>query len=771
MTVRAPRPGHRSWTTAALESMVSLAIVAGCSGGPAASPSMGASTGSSGGAGTGQSGGAGTGSSGGGGSLYPPPPGSGLSGVAASAAMPASGLIGGATFPPSAYYPPTGQDCQTTLDPSGVIPATPPQAYIDECSGCHGPNATGHSVYPPIPTTLTFEGFSAIVRAGLIGNNGLEMPFFKPTWLNDDDLRRIYGFVSKSPVIETGVCQAVPPMDAQDIASAIAAGTAVWRTPDGKTDPLGITTNVACVQCHAPDPLDIAYYGYGDSQILRRGIRHLPGAQIANVVDMVHALRAQYSIGRRDPMVARPFQPGGGVLPGETIQDRDAAFGAELVNMGLAFATKPIASTADAEAVIAEVWGINRHAMRIPIPFDRYTEDVFHNPDGYLSNCLPDIDGCDDHGSIADWLPVAPHVPQSTTGYYAAIDAYLASPTDATEAQVHSLAESATLVGTYPIGLDGLDTGKYLSLILANYCIRLELEGQPGCYEKGITPFPNNMEDMWNVGGTANFYGTGYEQYSSCDTEWTTCGQPGTPVWPAWILADITPGATLSSNFARLRHTWFTNWWTHFDPTLLVSGGPLTQRNEYFTRSLLWSNDDDWIFDGTNPASIRPTYSVFTAYEVMAHNVAKLESPQLWACSKWPAVEYTCTADDVRSGYFPIMINFAEQNDPQNPESENNVNYQVLFEPLDAARRPTFQMMVANIYRAFFWKLIGALQEDNWMCDPDSLQQLRIIRAQKFLSQAETQVSNAASDETMFETLATLMANSRASCPPLPANP
>ena len=52
------------------------------------------------------------------------------------------------------------------------------------------------------------------------------------------------------------------------------------------------------------------------------------------------------------------------------------------------------------------------------------------------------------------------------------------------------------------------------------------------------------------------------------------------------------------------------------------------------------------------------------------------------------------------------------------------------------------------------------------MCNPD-LQQLRIARAQLFLTQAETQSANAASDKAMIDTLNTLMASSRASCPAL----
>jgi hypothetical protein len=52
------------------------------------------------------------------------------------------------------------------------------------------------------------------------------------------------------------------------------------------------------------------------------------------------------------------------------------------------------------------------------------------------------------------------------------------------------------------------------------------------------------------------------------------------------------------------------------------------------------------------------------------------------------------------------------------------------------------------------------------MCD-QSLQNLRITRAKEFLTQAETQASNAAADQTMFDTLAGLMASSTASCPPM----
>ena len=751
-------------TLGPLAGALAIALVAAaCSSaerGSASSPSSGGKGGTGGGSG------ASSGSTSGGTSSSP---GNGATspGAPSSAGLPPSRLIGGATLDPNSFWPPTGQTCATTLDASGTVPTSPPQAFLDECSGCHGPAGTGHAGYPNITGPRPFDAFQTIVRSGIVTPQA-EMPFFKTDWIDDDDLRRIYAFLTRSPIVETKACQARPVPSAADIADASSRGLATWRQPDGKTDPAGIKTNVACAQCHAPDPLDLAYNGFPDGDILRRGLSHLPAAQIANVIDMVHALRAQYGIGRRDPLQVRPFQPGGGMLPGSSIAERDAAFGDELASMGLAVANKPIASAADADAALAEVWAIDRHMLRIPVPFNRYAEDVFHNPDGYVPDCSADIDGCDDHGTIADWIPVAPHIQSNPTSYYAQADAYLKNPTDSTFSTLQYAAGTGTMPGTYDYGTEDLDTHKYQSLVLHNYCIRLELSGQPGCYDKGVAPFPNQARP-WDIGAEANLFGTGYARWPSCDTTWQGCGNApaNLPQWPSHQLADITPGATLSSNFSRLRHPWMTLWWTHFDPTLLVTGDPTAQKDEYFTRSIFWSNDNDWIFDGSDPTTIHPTYGIFAAYEVLMHNVATLMNPSMASCKLWPAGDFPCTAVDVRSGYYPDVINFAEQNQPGNAETSNNVHYQTLFQPTDSARRARYQLLVANLYRVFFWKLIGSLQQANWMCD-QNLQKLRMVRAQEFLSQAETQSANAAQDKTMFDTLNTLMAASAVSCPPQP---
>lgn len=109
-----------------------------------------------------------------------------------------------------------------------------------------------------------------------------------------------------------------------------------------------------------------------------------------------------------------------------------------------------------------------------------------------------------------------------------------------------------------------------------------------------------------------------------------------------------------------------TLWWTHFDPTLLVTGDPTPQKDEYLTRSLFWSNNNDWIFDATKDRPFRPTHSIFAAYEGLMHNVATLQITtgflQALACDR-----LHCTVIEVCSGYYPDVINFAEQNQPTTP--------------------------------------------------------------------------------------------------------
>src|ERR1700722_10012326 len=156
--------GHRLF----MRSFGLVALVACGSGGPAASvPPPGAGPAGAGAVAAGADGGAGAGDV----------PSS--QGTTSSVNLPASRLIGGAPLDPSSSWPPTGQSCETKLDPSGSVPTAPPQAFLDECSGCHGPAATGHGIYPAIRGPRTFDALQTIVRGGIVTPT-LEMPLFKP---------------------------------------------------------------------------------------------------------------------------------------------------------------------------------------------------------------------------------------------------------------------------------------------------------------------------------------------------------------------------------------------------------------------------------------------------------------------------------------------------------------------------------------------------------------------------------------------------------------
>src|SRR5271154_5003531 len=166
--------GHRLF----MRSFGLAALVACGSGGPAGSVATPSGAGPAGGGGV--AAGAGGAADAGG---VPSSPGA-SQGTPSSVNLPPSRLIGGATLDPSSFWPPTGESCGTTLDPSGTVPTTPPQAFLDECSGCHGPTATGHGTYPAIRGPRTFDALQTIVRGGIVTPT-LEMPFFKSTWLND----------------------------------------------------------------------------------------------------------------------------------------------------------------------------------------------------------------------------------------------------------------------------------------------------------------------------------------------------------------------------------------------------------------------------------------------------------------------------------------------------------------------------------------------------------------------------------------------------------
>ena len=651
--------------------------------------------------------------------------------------------------------PPLGQACGTTLDASGMVPSLVPPAYLASCAGCHGPAGAGNANYPNIVGGRTWATFSAVLRAGKTGSFGL-MPAFSDARLSDDDMRRIYAFVNQAPLVETGICSQSAPMAAADVDQALKDGLAAWR----RTDSAG-HDGFGCFECHGPDSLTFAYFGFNDGDILRRAAKHIAIDDAFAIVDMVHAQRDKYGIVKRDPMAARPLQPGGVLLPGATAAARDLAFGQELQSMGLTLANGYINSGAAAKLAAAELGNINLHALRIPIPFNHLAEDKYHNTQAGPLDCNDDIDTCADHGSLSDWMPIEPHIPTNLSQFFAAEDAYLANPNLATFYGAYgAVPPSQTMPGSYPSGYNyQVDDNKFRSQFVLDYCLRRELMQQPGCYDAGIFPFDPNqrINSIWAEGENANLFGMGLSTQPACDVGTASCN----PIQAPQFYTKLTPGAKISDSFQRLRVPWFAMHWSHFDPTMLETGDATIQQDEYFARDIFWSNNDqDYAF-----ADLHETYSIYAVFQVTMHNIKVLATPEANSCDKIPfnhpdLGRQVCTAIDLRSGYYPQLCNFAE-----GKNWHNDSNQQLAYVPKDAPRKALYQRIGGNLYRMFLRGLIDKLQEDNWMCSP-SMQKLRIARAKTFLAQPEIVVANGPADTEMFATLAALMAQSRQSCPP-----
>jgi mono/diheme cytochrome c family protein len=130
-----------------------------------------------------------------------------LSGCGGDGAAAANGPNG--ATPAVDTYPPDGMQCTAELSPSGTVPTLIPKAFAAICATCHGPAGYGGNGYPDLRLMLTFASFSGIVRNGMSGSLGI-MPAFSTAEVGDDDLKRIYAFLTMSPIVETHQCVPAP---------------------------------------------------------------------------------------------------------------------------------------------------------------------------------------------------------------------------------------------------------------------------------------------------------------------------------------------------------------------------------------------------------------------------------------------------------------------------------------------------------------------------------------------------------------------------------
>ncbi len=236
------------------------------------------------------------------------------------------------------------------------------------------------------------------------------------------------------------------------LAETIAAGLVSWRKAGA------IQGGASCASCHAPDAFDLAYFDFDDQTIRRRVAPHLGERDAQRIVELVKAIRLRDGITQRDHRTHRPFQPGGQVLPGANVAERDLAFGRQMVRSGLG--TTDVLSPQIARRERDRWMANDPRTFRIGLALNRWSEDP-HEGDA----------------SIADWLPDLPRLPRDADAeraLFAAHDAYLSDPTDQALFRLLDVTGDLTTSGFDGNGAQFMEH-KYGSVLVAQHLFREEV--------------------------------------------------------------------------------------------------------------------------------------------------------------------------------------------------------------------------------------------------------------------------------------------------------
>jgi hypothetical protein len=464
--------------------------------------------------------------------------------------------------------------------------------------------------------------------------------------------------------------------------------------------------------------MEFAAIGFTDSQMYRRAFTHVSQAVADDVVDMVHALRARYHLtAPPDPATTRPFQPGGEVLAGKDNFERDRAFGAYMKDtLQLTLMGPPINSAADAHKAWKELLGINLRQMRVGIPLNHYTEDIYNN-NGATPAC-PDRHQCDDHGTMADWIT---DVPVGTPASFAAHDKYLADPT---------LGNLKAVLASSPTDNNSWFKNKYLSVQIANFLFRQQAGGMPMLDALPKTPFPVEggriYNNIWMVGANLR------------DFEHNVGAALPAGGGKFSVPPQTLKGLTRNNAIEHLSRTivpWFWLGFT-FDPSTLNSQADyVAEGDEYFTQQTFLDN-------GSYP--IHAAFIVSKrSVEIMAYETLP-RAPNVFPFFHPDMGHFPVTPMTMRAGYFPELTNFAEE------KNFNTVNqYQIKYMPAEPMQRALYQTYTANMYRMFIWTLVDELQQTPSIWNPPILTG-KIKKAEIFLSLPEVQAINGPQDMALI---------------------
>lgn len=188
-------------------------------------------------------------------------------------------------------------------------------------------------------------------------------------------------------------------------------GLVAWRTPHSEG---------ACASCHTADAVDLARFNYTDAVILRRAMgQEATVEQAYAIVDLVHYQRERLGFEKPlDPTKVRFLQPGGEVVEGETMTERDRNMYLELRTRGLRlFQPEPITTVEEAIEARNELLALDLRTVKVGIEFNQWTSDEFRGTE---------------HRKLTKWIPELPSHPkaENVSDWYGLHNAYILDPSD-----------------------------------------------------------------------------------------------------------------------------------------------------------------------------------------------------------------------------------------------------------------------------------------------------------------------------------------------------
>jgi hypothetical protein len=205
------------------------------------------------------------------------------------------------------------------------------------------------------------------------------------------------------------------------------------------------------------------------------------------------------------------------------------------------------------------------------------------------------------------------------------------------------------------------------------------------------------------------------------------------------VPKDTIPGLTRNNANEQLQRIIVPWFWLGFtlDPsTMNVESDYVAEGDEYFTQQTFTDN-------GSSP--IHGAFIVSKrSIEMMKYTGGLPRSPNVFPFSHPDLGRYPVTPMTMRSGYFPVVTNFAEE---KNFNTINN--YQLKYTPTEPEHKALYQTYAANQWRMFMWVLVDELQKTPQIWNPGILQG-KIKKAEIFLTQPDVTATNGTADAALI---------------------